>query len=181
MKQFEVKRWFLVACWALLALMSEISYAQDAQCVNGVPETSNGDLFESDESGDILHLPTGLVFMRCAIGQVWDGTSCSGDARAMTWQEALQVSVAYDFEGSQNWRLPNIKELAVITERACVDPSLNTASFPQSPAGDFWTSTPSVRDPQRAWVVGFFNATTSLRAKDRSLFVRLVRTKLATE
>jgi hypothetical protein len=181
MKQMMVKRWFLVVCWAILGLSSEYTHADEALCVNGVPETSNSELFDSDDSGDILHIPTGLVFMRCAIGQTWNSTSCIGDATALTWQEALQLSVGYDYNDSQNWRLPNIKELSAITERACISPSINTASFPQTPSTDFWTSTPSVLDEQRAWVVGFFNGTSSLKAKDRSIFVRLVRTKLPNE
>jgi hypothetical protein len=182
MRHLSLKRVILVACWAFLGLSSEVTFAQEeADCVNGIIETSNPELFQLDESGDVLHLPTGLVFMRCALGQTWDSTGCSGDADAMTWQEALQASVGYDFNNSQNWRLPNIKELTAITERACTNPSINVGVFPQTQVGDYWTSTPSAIDGERAWVVGFFNGTSSLKAKDRSIFVRLVRTKLPNE
>lgn len=181
MKQLMVKRWLLVACWAALGITSEYAYANEAICISGIPETASNDVFESDDAGDILHIPTGLVFMRCAIGQTWQNGECTGQATAHTWQEALELSVGYDFNDSKNWRLPNIKELSVIIERSCISPSINAAAFPQTLDEDFWTSTPSVLDQQRAWVIGFFNGTSSLRAKDRSIYVRLVRTKRPNE
>jgi hypothetical protein len=181
MKQLMIKRWLLVICWAVLGITSEYTYANEAICISGIPATAGNDVFESDDASDILHIPTGLVFMRCAIGQTWQDGDCIGQATAHTWQEALELSVGYDLNDSKNWRLPNIKELSVIIERSCTSPSINTAAFPQTPDEDFWTSTPSVLDPQRAWVIGFLNGTSSLRAKDRSIYVRLVRTKQPSE
>jgi hypothetical protein len=181
MKQLMVKRWLLVACWAVLGITSDYTQANEAICIDEIPETTGDDVFESDDASDILHIPTGLVFMRCAIGQTWQDGDCTGQATAYTWQEALELSVGYDFNDSKNWRLPNVKELSVIIERSCTSPSINTTAFPQTLDGDFWTSTPSVLDRQRAWVIGFSNGTSSLRAKDRSIYVRLVRTKLPNE
>ena len=119
--------------------------------------------------------------MRCAIGQTWDGTNCTGDAQQLSWQQALQLAHGYSVENIQGWRLPNIKELATVTERQCVRPAINIDVFPDTPADDFWTSTPSVTDEQRAWVVAFFNSSNSIKDKDRFVFVRLVRTALAQE
>jgi hypothetical protein len=36
-------------------------------------------------------------------------------------------------------------------------------------------------DPERAWVVAFFNSSNSIKEKNRAVFVRLVRTPTATE
>lgn len=180
MKELMLKRWFLVGAWAVLAFMS---YEADAEalCVGGVPETTTSDVYEERSNGEIKHIPSDLIFMRCAIGQSFENDQCIGIASLFTWQQALQLSVGYQFNESKNWRLPNIKELGVIVERSCVRPSINEDAFPATPPDDFWTSTPSMQDPERAWSVAFFNGTSSLKAKDRSVNVRLVRTALPAE
>lgn len=180
MKQMMFKRWALVAAWAVLAFMSKDADAQ-ATCIDAIPKTSSSELFTASGEGEIRHIPSNLVFMRCAIGQIWQGGKCTGIANLYTWEQALQLSVAYEFNESRNWRLPNIKELSVIVERACVRPSIDDGAFPETPPDDFWTSTPSVQDPERAWSLAFFNGTSSIKAKDRSANVRLVRTALASE
>jgi hypothetical protein len=180
MKELMVKRWFLVGAWAALAFMSYDADAS-ARCVNGIPETSGSDIYQEVKFGEIKHAPSNLVFMRCAIGQTFENGQCSGIASLFTWQQALQLSVGYEYNGSSNWRLPNIKELSVIVERACVRPSINEGAFPATPPDEFWTSTPSMQDPERAWSIAFFNGTSSIKAKDRSVNVRLVRTALSSE
>lgn len=170
-----------------LALISSLSIAQveqqqpDATCPGGIPETANDESFILLTDGEVLHSASNLIFMRCSIGQEWDGTTCLNEPIALNWQQALKASVDSEFNGSKNWRLPNIKELSVITERACVRPSINDAIFPNTSPDDYWTSTPSMLDAQTAWSVTFTNASNSQRLKSRSLFVRLVRTKLASE
>jgi len=184
MKEVLLKRWLLVLAWGILAL---ISYTADAQtdlepiCIGGIPDTTTPEDFSERENGEIKHLPSNLIYMQCAIGQTYDNGECLGMASLHTWQEALQLSVGYEFNGSTNWRLPNLKELAMTVERACVRPAVNETSFPNTPADDFWTSTPSMQDPLRAWSVAFFNGTSSIKAKDRSIHVRLVRTALPNE
>lgn len=174
------KRYLLVGAWAALALTSQFAEAE-ALCNGEIPETSPIDVFEPAGNGEILHAPSDLIFMRCAVGQTWENETCEGSAQLFTWQQALQFSYGYEFNGSTNWRLPNIKELTVITERSCVRPAVNEQAFPETPPDDFWTSTPSMFDTQRAWSLGFFNGTSSIKAKDRSIHIRLVRTRLNNE
>nr|WP_168710964.1 DUF1566 domain-containing protein [Ningiella ruwaisensis] len=176
-----IKRWLWVSLWAVLAFISYRSEAESL-CPAAIPETANGNLYEELGEGEILHLPSDLVFMRCSLGQTWQNGACIGEADTFTWQEALQISIGYDYADSQNWRLPNVKELSVIAERACVRPAINEEAFPSTPADDFWTSTVSVQtqsgqSANGAWSVAFFNGTTSLRNVERNLHVRLVRTR----
>ncbi len=174
------KRVFWVVCWAILAVVSQFVYAEST-CPDGLENTiPDEDLVEYD-GGEILHVPSNLVFMRCTIGQQWDGDTCIGDAEPYSWQQALALSVGYQFNEKNSWRLPNVKELAVIVERACVRPSISEDSFPKTPADDFWTSTPSMLDEQRAWSLTFTNGSSAIKAKDRDIFVRLVRTRLPNE
>ncbi|RDV24339.1 DUF1566 domain-containing protein [Alteromonas aestuariivivens] len=145
-------------------------------CLPDSPETTATDSLTDLSGGEVWHVATGLVWQRCALGQIWNGATCLGEAEKYTWQEALELAQQASHDDLKGWRLPNIKELASITERACVRPSINAEWFPQTPEDDFWSSTPSATDPERAWVVAFFNASHSLKQKDRYVYVRLVRT-----
>ena len=150
-------------------------------CLATAPVSAPEENFLKFDNGQLLHLSTNLMWMRCAIGQTWDGETCTGEAEPYTWEQALELSVGYEFNSSSNWRLPNIKELSSITERSCTRPSVDVDLFPATPPDDFWTSTPSMSDPQRAWVVAFFNSSNSIKEKNRTVFVRLVRVALPSE
>jgi len=153
----------------------------EATCPGSIPKTTDDDSFVIRENGEILHIKSNLVFMRCSLGQQWDGETCMGEPTAYNWQQALSTSIETTFNNSMNWRLPNIKELNVIVERACVRPSINDVIFPNTSPDDYWTSTPAVLNEQAAWSVAFTNASNTQRLQTGSLFVRLVRTKLSSE
>ncbi len=157
-----------------LASASLSSYAQ--QCLSDGLETTPNDNFETVTTSSLLDTTTDLVWRRCSEGQTWDGSTCSGEAVKYTWQQALKLAQQASNEDLLGWRLPNVKELATLTERDCVRPAINSSLFPATPPDDFWTSTPSADDPDRAWVVAFFNASHSIKEKDRFIYVRLVRT-----
>jgi hypothetical protein len=182
----DITNWrckFLFAIWVLTwPIISQANTQQtEATCPANIPQTAINDGFVVRANGEVLHIASQLIFMRCSIGQTWDETSCANEPTALNWQQALLVSVQTDYNGSKNWRLPNVKELNVITERSCVRPSINDEIFPNTSPDDYWTSTPSMQDTQSAWALAFTNASNSQRLKTRSLFVRLVRTKLASE
>ena len=162
---------------ASLALLMGICGHVSAQtCLSSGIETTPESDFSVVSDSTYLHDTTDLVWKRCAEGQTWDGTTCDGEAVKYTWQEALQLAHEASNEDLLGWRLPNVKELASIAERQCVRPAVNSTLFPETPPDDFWTSTPSSDDPDRAWVVAFFNASHSIKEKDRYIYVRLVRT-----
>lgn len=128
-----------------------------------VPETTpTADFFDNGD-GTVTHTKTGLVWMRCSLGQTWVGT-CSGTAMAYTWQQALQVAVDVNsgasnadgdgqagYAGQSDWRLPNWKELESIAERRCWSPAINAAPFPNTPSDRFWSSSPAAG--KGAWSV----------------------------
>ncbi|MGQ8365204.1 DUF1566 domain-containing protein [Glaciecola sp. 1036] len=180
MKSRTLKRLCLVSFWAALAMVSMYVDAESI-CPAGIPETAKDEEFMLTTNGEAIHLPSNLVFMRCSFGQTWTGNNCEGEPQPLTWQEALNYAMGFEYANSKNWRLPNVKELAQITEKACVRPAINEAIFPVTSSDDYWTSSPSIQDVLRAWSVSFENGSTSLKAKDRTIFVRLVRTRLPQE
>lgn len=166
----------------LLLMAGAFSSAIFAQtCLDDAVETTPDGVLSILSETEILHDTTGLVWQRCAAGQTWDGTNCTGEATKYDWQSALLYAVEYEQDANEGWRLPNVKELSSITERNCVRPAIDTTFFPDTPPDDFWTSTPSLSDPLRAWVVAFFNSSYSIKEKDKFVYVRLVRTKLDSE
>jgi hypothetical protein len=146
--------------------------------------------FVDNNDGTVTHTPTGLMWMRCALGQNWSGTTCSGSAGAMTWGTALNTAAninsgtsdedgdgAAGFAGHVDWRVPNINELSSIVERRCYSPSINEILFPGTAASThFWSSSTTVAyRPGNGWWVAMSNGLNSWGAKSSTANVRLVR------
>jgi len=161
---------------AAVTLTCTVLPASAQECLSDGLETTPNDNFEAVTTNSLLDITTDLVWRRCSEGQTWNGSTCTGEAVKYTWQQALKLAHEASNEDLLGWRLPNVKELASLTERDCVRPAINSSLFPATPSDDFWTSTPSADDPDRAWVVAFFNASHSIKQKDRFIYVRLVRT-----
>jgi hypothetical protein len=99
---------------------------------------------------EVTDTRTGLTWRRCAEGQTFDGSTCSGNVLHLTHETAL--AYARDQAG---WRLPNVKELQTLIDRSQTAPSIDTSAFPGTPLYWFWTSTPVVGNEAFAWVVFF--------------------------
>ena len=85
------------------------------------PTTPTSD-FTDNQDGTVTHKTTGLTWMRCAMGQTWTGSVCTGTATTYTYDAAKKLS--YDFAGNSDWRLPNIAELQTIVERGTINPAI---------------------------------------------------------
>ncbi|GAA0856708.1 DUF1566 domain-containing protein [Aliiglaciecola litoralis] len=162
--------------WLGMTLLAATLNVNAQNCVSEIVDTTPDIRFIDNGDGTVTHETTGLMWMQCSIGQTWSNGNCVGDAAQLNWQEALQTAHGFEIASLDGWRLPNVKELASLTERKCVRPAINTTMFPNTAADDYWTSTPSLSDPQRAWVVAFFNSSNSIKQKNLFVFARLVRT-----
>lgn len=132
---------------AVLLLAASLVHAQT--CPAGYPRTTPDSDFADAGNGTVRHIPTGLVWKRCAEGQTWDGTTCQGTAGSYTWQQAFQQADSVNAGGAgtwnagqSDWRVPNQKELRSIVERGCFNPSINLTQFPATPASLFWSGSP---------------------------------------
>ncbi len=157
-----------------------------------VVETTPNEVFTDNGDGTVTQNSTGLVWMRCSLGQSWDGTSCRGSATGYKWHTALQAALdinsgASDFDGDasagyagwRDWRVPNRNELESIVEERCARPVINAGQFPDTPSGEFWSSVPfnSQYAQNRAWAISFDTGYTygALKYYDTGMYVRLVR------
>lgn len=161
--------------WLSMSLLLLSATVNGQTCVDGIDSTTPEDLWVDNGDGTVSDLATGLMWRQCSVGQTWSNGSCLGDPEGLNWQEALAYAHGNQFAGYSDWRLPNLKELSSLTERACVRPAINEDLFPSTPSDDYWSATPSVRSASQAWVVAFFNSSNALKEKQRFVFARLVR------
>ncbi|EKK9985896.1 DUF1566 domain-containing protein [Vibrio vulnificus] len=147
--------------------------------------------------GTVFDKQTQLVWMRCSLGQRWDGKTCNGEAKEYIWHGAAQLK--HNFAGSAAWRLPTVDELetlvlctagrkpsvrpdgkyALDTDGACrgnhQKPTINIRAFPNTPRNIALTSS-TIRNTDRyMWYVSFNNGRVDWGNKDGNGPVRLVR------
>lgn len=159
---------------AMALLWGAVVQAQNCND-NITPATPNAN-FTDNGDGTVRDKSTGLIWMRCALGQTWDGITCTGNAVAYTWQQALQQADDYTFAASSDWRVPSVKELASILENACNFPAINLRVFPQTPTKKFWTASTYADENIRVWLVDFDFGAPNKGSKGESwTYVRLVR------
>lgn len=149
-----------------------------AACNDIIPATTPVSDFIDNDDGTVTHVVTGLIWMRCGLGQSWDGTNCTGEVDTFNWQGALQASHEFSYAGFSDWRLPNKNELLSIVEERCSQPSINSILFPQTVSSTirgYWTSTPYSSARLRAWRVFFYSGAVVAGTKSNHHAVRLVR------
>ena len=134
----------------ILVCMSTILFAAalSAQICKyeSIPESTPTDRFTINGNSVVDNI-TNLEWQRCRLGATWDGSGCpddgiSGNDDDYNWQQALEAAESNDLNGHNDWRVPNIKELASIIEDACTAPNINLEVFPDTPYKSFWSSSP---------------------------------------
>jgi Protein of unknown function (DUF1566)/Ankyrin repeats (many copies)/TerB-C domain len=129
--------------------------------------------FLDNLDGTVTDRRTGLTWMRCASGQTWDGTTCTGEINAYTWNEAMTLHSTY--AGHSDWRLPNIDELRSIVDSESRGPAIDTKAFPITTSPYFWSSSVGTHGSSYAWLVGFEQGQAGFDAKSGRFAVRHVR------
>lgn len=147
--KFRYRLWLAIATfWMALPAVGGTQVCKPKSIQASTPTAD----FVMRRDGTVTHKLTGLVWMRCALGQKWNGKTCTGTPATYEWQQALQAASAFNtgagFAGHIDWRLPNIKELDSIVEVQCHKPSINLHVFPETPAGRFWSGTFDTRHPK---------------------------------
>jgi hypothetical protein len=164
----------LPACLLLTCFFLPVGAAAQS-CNKSIVATTLDASFTIRNDGTISHKSTGLMWMRCSLGQSWDGKTCSGAAAGYTWGAALQAADRYEFAGHTDWRVPNRNELETIFEGSCKSPTINEQVFPATPPVFFWSSSPYAGLANGAWSLDFGYGSVNASVKGGSLHVRLVR------
>jgi len=117
---------------------------------------------------------TGLVWQRCTVGNIWNGTTCAGVGTNYTHEQALLYA-----QTQKGWRLPNVKELASLVSETRDFPVIDTQAFPNTMSVYYWSSSPmggtGVNYSETAWCVNFGNGFVYWCWRKDSQLIRLVR------
>jgi hypothetical protein len=139
------------------------------------------DRFDDNGDGTVTDSASGLMWMRCSLGQSWQGGNCVGELASVDWIEAQRAAKETNSSGSyffSDWRVPKLPELAMIIERQCHNPRINLAIFPNTAAEKYWTSTtrPGDESNDDRYALSFGPDGVRPVEKDERNHVRLVRT-----
>ena len=169
--------------FAILAIHALTCFpvAQAVTCTDATIPPSNPDSIYTDHgNGTVTDTRTGLMWKKCAEGQTWNGSTCTGSATVINWINALTLAKNSNFAGQTDWRLPNLKELRSLVEECRIGPTINDTIFPNTPTsepyGGFLSSSPDVLDSNNAWYVYFnYGYASAVIRNDSRYSVRLVR------
>jgi len=139
------------------------------RAVRGGSDTGlQGHLVDNGD-GTITDASTGLMWQR------------DTDPGKMSWEEALSHCDGLSYSGYDDWRMPNIKELASLPMLTKHNPAANTIYFPDTQPHNYWSST-SLSDATVyaeghviAWRVGFEHGDDFKDFKNSAYYVRAVR------
>ncbi|HEY7886374.1 MAG TPA: DUF1566 domain-containing protein [Cellvibrionaceae bacterium] len=162
----------------LCSNLSNSVQASTQKCRSYIPSSTPSEAFSPHADGTVTHKLTGLMWMRCSLGQHWDGNTCKGRAQTYSWHTAANEATTNQYAGFTDWRLPTREELEGIVEQSCETPAINTEVFPATPSNWYWSGTMSGRNDSAsnlAWYVSF--SLGRVHNQQKTLFgrVRLVR------
>lgn len=168
----------VLAC-LLLSLSIGAGQAPAQTCrTETIPQSTPTSQFTLHDDGTVTDAKTGLMWMRCSLGQHWNGKVCSGQAAIFTWEEAakaVETLNAGGYGGHNDWRYPLVPELASIVERQCFNPRVNEEVFPNTPSVAFWTGMAKMGVADQAYVLDFGGGSATASPKSYHGPVRPVR------
>ena len=124
----------------------------------------------------VIDLFTSTEWMRCSVGQRWNGNTCIGKIISLNHEQMDEVlRIATDQLGS-GWRLPTRKELESLVCKDCKIPKIDSKIFPRTEPVPYWTGERNKFAKKHFWSVNFYTGNTYGRFYPyQSLAVRLVR------
>jgi hypothetical protein len=123
---------------------------------------------------EVTDLATGLIWRRCAEGQIFDAGRCLYDAIPFSPQDAQYQAISEAEMTGVAWRLPNVKELASLIDLSR-SPAVDPVAFPDTPESFHWSSTPFTAGKTRYWGVFFKVGGLGNQGQIYSYPIRLVR------
>ena len=166
----------------LLLICALPAFMANAQlCSDQIEITNPIEQYVFKGDGAVVDARSGLIWQRCSVGQTWDptNTACSNSPTHYdTWGDAMiAASELSEYNGSDGWRVPNLKELESIIERSCFSPAVNSDVFPSTPNAVFYSSTPDakVNPDLEGRIIDFTDGSEILRDVNQHRFIRLVR------
>lgn len=124
----------------------------------------------------VIDLRFGIEWLRCTVGQVWNGTKCVGNLVKLNQEEISNAIPQANDQLGGKWRLPTLEELEGLVCHVCERPKISKKHFPQTSPEPYWTGDVNRAAKRHMWSVNFFTGHTYGRFFPyQRLAVRLVR------
>lgn len=151
-------------------------------CDPAVSSSTPSKRFIDKHNGTVRDRVTGLLWQRCVVGQVWDGSTCLEASGSQvkswfSWHDAnYYVKKIQKIPQYEGWRLPKLIEMNSIVEKRCREPAINLDIFPNSPSSFFWSSDLLATNNEYVWRMDFSNGKKGSDLKSNySYYIRLVK------
>lgn len=168
----------LILSLSLVAVISTPVLAQTCKLASITPSHPAGQYLDNGD-GTITDIVNELMWSQCSLGQTMVNSNCIAiPTNYPTWKIALKAAAANKDDGTyRDWRLPNIKELGSLVERACVAPAIDLNLFPSTPSTPYWSNTFDYRgiNTVEGLIIDFHDGTEIVKEVSNHKFVRLVR------
>lgn len=159
---------------AIILLLCHSGWSFAQTCGANIPVSTPDSRFKDNGNGTLTDKKTGLTWKQCLEGQVFPG--CTGIVYGYDWQGALEQADSSVFAGYDNWRVPNVNELESLVEASCLSPAINLTQFPNTWAGEHWSSSPSADSGgESTWTVNFDAGYSGMTYRYSLAALRLVR------
>jgi outer membrane protein OmpA-like peptidoglycan-associated protein len=143
----------------LLWSLAHASISMAQTCESDSSGAVNSSHYSLNNDGTVMDKKTNLMWMRCALGQIWTDNACTGVPKLIQWQSALDTAKTMVFAGRKDWRIPTQEELRSLVEEQCHDPAIDLVAFPNVPPSSvYWSATPVTDLSSGAWVVNFYDS-----------------------
>jgi hypothetical protein len=124
----------------------------------------------------VVDLRHGVEWLRCSVGQVWDGVGCAGNVMTLDHEQIEQAIQQANEQLGGSWRLPDLEELEGLVCQSCGTPMIDDEIFPGTSGEPYWTGQPNRVASRFYYSVNFLNGWTYGRfLPAKQLAVRLVR------
>jgi hypothetical protein len=185
MRQMRIFAFFqvIVLCRTLAAILVVLTGMGSAMAQTQTINTTNPANEVIVKSGHfmvrdhlVIDLQHGVEWMRCSVGQIWNGTDCEGVAMQLTQEDVAKAIVIANAQLGPGWRLPSRAELEGLVCKACAPVKIELDSFPNTLGEPYWTGEVNGFAPRHIWTVNFMTGHTYGRFfPTQQVLVRLVR------
>ena len=185
MRQMQVFAFFQLIAWflSLAAILVTLASMTSAMAQTESLETNNSANEVIAKSGHfmvrdhlVIDLQHGVEWMRCSVGQIWNGTDCEGVAVQLTQEDVARAIIIANAQLGPGWRLPSRAELEGLVCKACAPVKIEQDSFPNTLAEPYWTGEVNSFASRHIWTVNFMTGHTYGRFfPTQEVLVRLVR------